>query len=371
VTGQVLRASTRVLALLLLALTFFSGPFATSPAAAQTAPAGPAAGAADVRDTGAPAPRVHLVATGGTISEHSQGRLTHSDLVASVPGLADHARATSEQFANVASGALTLDEWLRLSRRLNDLLATDAGLAGVVVTSGTDTLEELAYFLHLTVRDPRPVVLVGAMRPPDALASDGPANLLAGFRVAADADARGRGVLVVLDGAVHGARGVTKTAVRRLDAFRSPDGGPLGTVGVDGITWTRRDSHRHTDASEFDVRALDVLPRVDVMLTYQGAPGDLVAAAVQLGARGLVVAALGAGATSGTQAGALDYAVRRGVVVVRGTRTGAGTVDHPPGAGADTVAAGDLSPVKARVLLMLALTRTSDPTEVQAIFDQY
>jgi L-asparaginase len=335
-------------------------PVWAAPAAAQPA-----------FDVAAAPPRVHLVATGGTISDLGRGRLTHEQLVASVPGLDAHTRATSEQFANVSSGALTLDEWLRLSRRLNDLLQADAGLAGMVVTSGTDTLEELAYFLHLTVRDPRPVVLVGAMRRPDAADPDGPANLLAGFRVAAQPDARGRGVLVVLDGVVHGARGVAKTAVRRLDAFRSPADGPLGTVDAGGITWTRWDGRRHTTASEFDVEAITRLPRVDVLLTYQGAPGDLVASAVELGARGLVMAALGAGATSGTQASALDYVIRRGVVVVRSTRTGGGAVDQPPGAGKDTVAAGDLSPVKARVLLMLALTHTSDPAEIQRYFERY
>ena len=352
-TGQVHRVR-HVPAIALYLLSF------VAPAAAQTALEIPVA-----------PPRVHLVATGGTISEHGRGRLTHDALVASVPGLGAHARASSEQFANVASGALTLEEWLRLSRRLNALLHGDADLAGVVVTAGTDTLEELAYFLHLTVRDARPVVLVGAMRPPDARAPDGPANLLNGFRVAAHPGARGRGVLVVLDGVVHGARSVTKTAVRRLDAFRSPDGGPLGTVDEAGVAWTRRDTHRHTTASEFDAHAIDRLPRVDVLMTYQAAPGDLVAAAVELGAEGLVMAALGAGATSGTQARALDYAARRGVVVVRATRTGEGVVDHPPGAGRDTVAAGDLSPVKARVLLMLALTRTSDPDTIQGYFNRY
>lgn len=356
-TGQVHWASRLLavsLCLLGLALTW------DSPIGAETSLVAPAT-----------PPRVHLVATGGTISDHRSGRLTGEQLIAAAPGLSDYARATSEQFANVSSGALTLEEWLRLSRRLNALLEADPDLAGVVVTSGTDTLEELAYFLHLTVRDPRPVVLVGAMRRPGTTAPDGPANLLAGFRVAAQPDARGRGVLVVLDGVVHGARNVAKTAVRRLDAFRSPDGGPLATVDEAGVTWVRRDEHRHTTASEFDVDTIRRLPRVDVLLTYQGAPGDLVAAAVQLGAEGLVMAALGAGATSGTQGDALAYAARRGVVVVHSTRTGAGAVDQPPGAGRNTVAAGDLSPVKARVLLMLALTRTDDPSEIQRYFDRY
>jgi L-asparaginase len=321
-------------------------------------------------------PRVRLVATGGTIANLGDRRLTHDELLGSVPQVEQYARASSEQFANVSSGSLTLDQWLRLARRLNQLFEADSGLAGIVVSAGTDTLEELAYFLHLTVRDARPVVLVAAMRAPIAADHDGPANLLAGFRVGASPASRGRGVLVVLNGEIHGARMVTKTDARRLDAFQSPETGPVGVVDSLNIWYHRSRSSaaqrkRHTNRSEFDVAAIRALPRVDVLLTYQGASGDLVRATVDLGAEGLVLATLGAGATSGTQATAVDYATGMGVVVVRSTRTGAGIVRQRQDARTPALAGGDLPPVKARVLLMLALTRTVDPVEIQAMFERY
>ena len=347
-TGQVIRRIQLLAAALLLLAA------AASQAAAQALP------------------HVRLVATGGTIADRGARRLTHDELLGSVLDLERHVRASSEQFANVASGSLTLDQWLRLARRLTQLFDGDGALTGIVVSSGTDTLEELAYFLHLTVRDARPVVLVGAMRTPVAPDYDGIANLLAGFRVAAHPASRDRGVLVVLDGTIHGARVVTKADASRLDAFRSPSRGPLGrVVPDDDITYRRAPERRHTTRSEFHIADLDALPRVDVILSYQGAQGDLVRAAVDLGAQGLVLATLGAGATSGTQAAAVDYAAGRGVVVVRSTRTGAGQVRSRPDAVTPALAAGDLPPVKARVLLMLALTLTDDPNQIQAIFERY
>jgi L-asparaginase len=321
------------------------------------------------------APRVRLVATGGTISNRRGGRLTAEELVASVPGLADVARVQTEQFANVGSSQLTLDQWLALSRRVNALFRDESDLAGIVVTSGTDTLEELAYFLHLTVRDRRPVVVTGAMRNPSQVGYEGPANLLASFRVAADAAAAGRGVLVVLNDEINGARDVTKTDALRLHTFVARNFGALGVVDADRVVFRRSAEGRHTAASEFDVNSITSLPRVDAFLVYQGAPGDLIKAAVDLGARGLVLATAGAGAVSGTQGEGLAYAREKGVPIVATTRAGSGRVapprePSPPGL-ATRIAAGDLSAVKARVLLMLALTRTTDPTELQRIFTEY
>jgi L-asparaginase len=320
-----------------------------------------------VQASAQPPPHVRLVATGGTIADRGDSRLTYDELLDSVPDLSAYARTSGEQFSNMSSGSLTLEQWLQLARRLIEILDDDPELAGIVISSGTDSLEELAYFLHLTVRDVRPVVLVGAMRPPGTPDEDGPDNLLAGFRVAAHPESRGRGALVVLDGAIHGAREVTKADTDRLDAFRSPPDGPIGRVGVDGVEFRAPISAALASWSEFDVSAVDKLPRVDVILSYQDAPGDLMRAAVDLGAQGLVIAALGAGATSGTQASAAQYAAERSVVVVRSTRTGAGRVRQRP----EALAAGDLQPVKARVLLMLALTRTTEHDEIQALFDRH
>jgi L-asparaginase len=310
------------------------------------------------------------VATGGTISNRSGGRLTAQELVASVPGLDRYARAEFEQFANTSSSAMTLEQWLQLARRLNDIFSKDADLAGVVVTSGTDTLEETAYFLHLTVRHDRPVVVTGSMRNPNTIGYEGPANLLAAFRTAADPASRGRGVLVVLNDEVNSARDVTKTDAVRLQTFQSRVFGPLGTVDADRVAYGRDVTRRHTAKSEFDVSSIETLPRVDVIMTYQGAPGDLIKAAVDNGARGIVIASAGAGATSGTQNEGIQYAIGKKVFVVTSTRTGSGRI-APRDGRVFRIAADDLQPVKARILLMLALTRTEDPAEVQRIFTEY
>ena len=331
-------------------------------------------------------PRVHLVATGGTISNRDGGRLTAEDLAKSMPGIEKQATLTFEQFANVASSQLTLDQWLRLARRVNELFSSDADLSGIVVTSGTDTLEETAFFLHLTIKDARPVVVVGSMRNPSTLGYEGAANLAEGVRVAADPKARAKGVLVVLNDEINSARDVTKTDALRLHTFSSRDNGQLGVVDRDRVVFSREIVQRHTSKSEFDVANVKELPRVDVILTYQGAPADLIKAAVDAGAKGIVIAGAGAGATSGTQNEGVDYAVSKGVFVVTATRTGSGRIAPPsppnPGSSAKvtpaqqrrrdfTVSAEDHAPLKARVLLMLALSMTTDRAQIQRIFSEY
>jgi L-asparaginase len=328
-------------------------------------------------------PHVHMLATGGTISNRDGGRLTAEDLAQSMPGLDKQVRFTYEQFANVASSQLTLEQWLSLSRRINELFTKDQALAGVVVTSGTDTLEETAFFLHLTVKDVRPVVVVGSMRNPSTLGYEGAANLMDAVRVAADPAARDKGTLVVLNDEISSARDVTKTDALRLQTFRSGDYGQLGVADNDRIAFFRQITQRHTSRSEFDVSAIQELPRVDIFLTYQGAPGDLIKAAVDDGARGVVLATAGAGATSGTQVEGLDYAAEKGVYIVTSTRTGSGRI-APPSADRQpssnpvlqrrrdyTVSAEDHAPLKARILLMLALTKTKDRSEIQRIFSEY
>jgi L-asparaginase len=314
-------------------------------------------------------PRVYLFATGGTISNRSGGRLTVDELIKTLPNLGQRVRAEGEQFSNVASTALTLDQWLDLSRRINERFKKDADLAGVVVTTGTDTLEELAYFLHLTVRDERPVVVVGSMRDPSTTGYEGPANLEDGFRVAADPGARGMGALVVLNDEINSARDVTKTDSHRLDTFNSRSYGVLGRV-VDRVLFVRKPVRRHTAQSEFDVASIKALPRVDVILTYQGATGDLIKAAVDAGAKGIIMAGAGAAAISGTQREGTDYAVDKGVYVVSTSRTGSGNIAGGRG-GTRRVSGDDLQPVKARILLMLALTRTDQPDEIQRMFREY
>lgn len=366
-------------------LVLFASLLTSAAASAQTAAPAPA----QTTTTAAAVPRVRLVATGGTISNRTGERLTAEELVKSMPGIERYAQPEFEQFTNLASSQLTLDQWLALAKRLNELFKTDPGLAGLVVTSGTDTLEELAYFLNLSVRSDKPVAVVGSMRNPSTLGYEGAANLLEGFRVAASTEARGKGVLVVLNDEINAAREVTKTDALRLNTFQSRAYGVLGVVDADRVAFYRDGVKRHTAKSEFDVSSLSALPRVDVILTYQGADGDLIKAAVDRGAKGIVLATAGAGATSGTQQDGIVYALKKGVIVVTTTRTGSGRIAPPrrnPNAPAPTpnpnnpltpeeqrrrVAGEDLMPVKARVLLMLALARTSDPAEIQRMFSEY
>jgi L-asparaginase len=327
-------------------------------------------------------PRVRLVATGGTISNKDGGRLTAEELVNLMPNVGRYAKPEYEQFSNLASAQLTLDQWVALAKRINQLFNDDAGVAGIVVTSGTDTLEELAYFLDLTVRSAKPVVVVGSMRNPSTLGYEGAANLLEGFRVAADPAAAGRGVMVVLNDEINAAREVTKTDALRLNTFQTRGYGVLGVVDSDRVVFYRRVEKKHTVNSEFDLSPVTTLPRVDVILTYQGAPGDLIKAAVDAGAKGIVVAGAGAGATSGTQGEGISYALGKGVFVVTTTRAGSGRIaarGRPPAAaGAATpnpreraIAGEDLAPLKARLLLMLALTKSQSGADIQRMFVEY
>ena len=328
-------------------------------------------------------PRVRLITTGGTISNRPGGRLTPVELVELVPDLGELVEADTEEFANVSSNALTLDQWLALSRRLNVVFDEEPELAGIVVTSGTDTLEELAFFLHLTVRCERPVVVVGSMRRPGALGYDGAANLRQAFRVAGDPTSRGRGVLVVFNDEINSAREVTKTNASHLQAFETRGYGVLGVAARDRVVYYRSLERRHTSTSEFEVGQIDRLPRVDIVMAYQGATGDLVRAAVDRGAEGIVVAGAGAGATSGGQRDAIAYAYEHDVFVAITTRAGSGrigprqpTTEGSVTDGLDTprrlrISGEDLAPVKARVLLMLALTVTDDLDEIQRMFGEY
>ena len=331
-------------------------------------------------------PRVHFVATGGTISNRDGGRLSAEDLARSMPGVERFARLTHEQFANVASSELTLTQWVGLSKRINEIYASDKDLAGIVVTSGTDTLEETAFFLHLTVKDPRPVVIVGSMRNPSTVGYEGAANLLEGVRVAADPASRNKGALVVLNDEINSARNVTKTDALRLQTFRSREYGQLGVVDRDRVVFFNQITQRRNDQIEFDITRVTELPRVDVIMVYQGASGDLIKAAVDNGAKGIVMAVAGAGALSGTQSEGLNYAASKGVFIVTSTRTGSGRI-APSQRGRDTpnvaptpeqvrrrqftIAGEDHTPVKARVLLMVALTKTTNRDELQRIFSEY
>ncbi len=318
-------------------------------------------------------PEVLVVATGGTIASTGNyygdrggevNKISVDELTKAAPGIDKVATMTAEQFSNVASGAIGPKQWMDLSRRINAAFRERPGLAGVVVTHGTDTMEETAYFLDLTVAGDRPVVVTGAMRPADAIGADGPANLFNAVRAAAAPASRGRGAMVLMDDRLFAAREVTKTNTTRVETFQAPEHGPLAIADHDTIYFNRARPTRH---SAFDISNLTELPRVDVIYTYGGADSVLIDAAVAAGAKGLVIAGVGAGGTTPGQGAALRRAAERGVVIVIGSRTGSGRV--APGGG--RVSAGDLNVQKARILLMLALTRTKDTRQVAQIFAEY
>jgi L-asparaginase len=328
--------------------------------------------------------RVALIVTGGTIDAvgtdrldmgwylEAGKRLEPGELIARVPELAQVADVTEVPLRRLPSQAITTADWLELIKTIHDLFANDRA-DGVVITHGTNTLEETAYFLHLTLKTDCPVVLVGAMRPASAVSADGYLNLLNAVRVAAEPASRGAGVLVVLNDTIHSARDVTKTATYRVETFQGRDLGPLGYSDADGsVVYYHRPARPHTIQTVFDPDQITELPRVDVVVSYIGADGTLIDAAVAAGARGIVSAGTGAGRPTPGEDAALVRAADCGVLVCQGSRVGSGRSLRSPGMRKrGFVAADNLPPWKARLLLALALCRTSDPDEIQSYFDTY
>ena len=329
-------------------------------------------------------PRVALILTGGTIDslgrdrlhlagyEETGQRLGPGELLARVPELKAIARVEEVPFARLPSPAITAGDWLELNRLLHQLLEPD-DLHGAVITHGTNTLEETAYFLNLVLKTDKPVVLVGSMRPASALSTDADLNLVNAVRVAAAPEAVGKGALVVLNDTIHAAREVTKAATYRVQTFESRDAGPLGYADADGrVIFYRSPVRRHTLATPFDVRELSELPRVDVVLSYAGQDGAMIDAAVTAGARGILSAGTGAGRVSPAEEQAFERARAHGIVIVQSSRVGSGRVVPTSRLRQrDLIAADNLSPWKARILLALALTVTADLAEIQSMFERY
>jgi L-asparaginase len=311
-------------------------------------------------------PRILILTTGGTIAGGQAG----ADLIGAVPRIADYADIEVEEIVRVGSSAITPAHWLTLSRRINQAFRDDPALGGVVVTHGTDSMEETSYFLHLTVRDERPVVVTGAMRGPHAVSADGPANVIAAVRTATARDARGKGVLVVLNDEIHSARDVRKTDSNRVDAFQSPEWGAIGIADADTVLIHRTVLGRHTATSQLELPADSLLPLVPIVADYAGADGSVIADWVRKGAAGIVVTAFANGRMSPATTAAVREAAAQGIPVVLGSRVQEGRVMGNRGEGA-IIAAGDLPPHKARVLLMLALARTKDPAELRRIFETH
>lgn len=327
-------------------------------------------------------PRIALLTTGGTIASLAASELevldygdagTHRgmELIEAFPCLRELADFEAFDVAAVPSFEIYFAEWRMLLDRID--AAAGAGFDGVVVAHGTGTLEETAYFLTLTLKVDIPIVLVGAQRPASALSSDAGMNLVAAVRVASDPSARGLGALVVMNDEIHLARDVAKTATLRLDAFRSPGFGPIGTVDGPRVSFYRKPTRRTAPDTEFDVRGLASLPKVDILYCYTGSDGTLARALVDGGSRGVVSAGFAPGYTNEAEAAVLREAVEHsGLVVVQASRAGSGrTFASRRTLANGFIPADDLSPVKARLLLALCLTITDERAEIARLFAEY
>jgi len=296
--------------------------------------------------------------------------------VKAVPQIAQIADVRVEQIVNVRSSDITIENWLTLARRIDAILKETPAVSGFVITSGTNTLEETAYFLNLTVRSDKPVVLVGSMRPATAISADGPLNLLNAVKTAIAPESKGKGALIVMNDEINAARDTTKTNTLRVETFRAPELGILGYVDEDKVAYYRATTKRHTASSEFDITGLATMPKVTILYSYIEPDATLIHAAIKGGAKGIVFAGTGNGTLSVfenavvKEVGAMPAATRP--VLVRSSRVGNGRVS--PTAEYDAmgvVPADTLTPQKARILLMLALTKTSDPKELRRIFAEY
>ena len=327
-------------------------------------------------------PKVRVLATGGTIAGaqasatdygYKSGAYDVNSLLSAVPNLDKLAVITGEQVANIGSQDMNDEVWLKLAKRVNAALA-EPGTDGVLITHGTDTLEETSYFLTLVTSSTKPVVMVGSMRPATAISADGPGNIYNGVAVVTNPGAKAKGTLVVLNDEIHYARNVVKTNTTSVQTFVSINRGPAGVVNTGKIQWFEPMDRKVGPATGFSIDALDKLPRVDVIYAHANMSADLIDAAIKNGAKGLVIAGVGDGNMTTPALDTLTKAAKAGVVVVRSTRLPSGITLRNNEVNDDEkgfVASGELNPAKSRVLLQLALTKTNDPARIQKMFYEY
>jgi L-asparaginase len=326
-------------------------------------------------------PNVVILATGGTIagaaatgtqSGYRSGAVGIDTMIAAVPGITDLADIKGEQISNVGSQDMTYDILLTLAKRINELTRS-SDVDGIVVTHGTDTMEESAFFLNLTVKTDKPVVMVGSMRPSTAVSADGPLNLYNAVGVAADPNARGRGVLVVMNDMIHAAHSLTKASTTAVQTFLSPIRGVVGVASYGKNDFYNNPPWRHTTQSEFDVSNVTALPRVDVIFAGMDTSPALIEASAS-GAKGIVIAGVGNGNMNKPSVEAAAGAVKKGVVVVRSSRVATGLVGRNVELNDDElgfIASDELNPQKSRILLSLALLKQRTPQELQTLFRTY
>ncbi len=329
-------------------------------------------------------PRIKVLATGGTIAGaqasqseagYTSGKFSVNDLIKAVPQLKDVAEMSGEQVANIGSQTMNNEVWLKLANRANELLSSSE-TDGIVVTHGTDTMEETGYFLSLVVKSDKPVVLVGSMRPATAISADGNMNLYNAVCLAANPDAKGHGPLIVLNDEIHYGREAQKMNATQLDTFHSPNRGRAGVINNGKAFFFNPLTTKHTTKSEFSVDQMkpEDLPRVEVVYSYANMGRDVIDYLAKNGTKGIVLAGVGDGNTTDAALAALQEAAKKGIAVVRSTRTGSGVVDRNVEVNDDKlgfIAAKELNPQKARILLMVGLTKTKDVNKLQEYFAQY
>ena len=330
-------------------------------------------------------PRVAVIGTGGTISTVGRhnldlyeyaifGKILEvGELLEMFPEVNQVADVVPVRFRKIPSTQVNTIDWLDLNRKISEVAEGDPSIDGIVITHGTATMEETSYFLNLAVKVEIPVVIVGAQRPPNGLSTDSGLNLVNATRVAGSAEARGLGVVVVMNDEIQSAREVTKTSNLRVQTFRTPDFGILGYADPDGVVAIyRRPNRRHAPDTEFDVMDRTKLPKTDILYSYAGADGGMVEAMVAGGTRCIVNAGLPSGNPTPAQREALIEASRQGVLVVQSSRSGSGRVTQRTNmTEVGFVSADSLNPQKARVLAMLAQTVTEDRDEIGRIFRTY
>lgn len=325
-------------------------------------------------------PNIIILATGGTIAgvassntattNYTSASLEIKALIDAVPEMKEIANITGEQVLQIGSHNVNNDMLIMLAKHINEILANDQ-IDGVVLTHGTDTLEETAYFLNLVVKSDKPVVVVGSMRPATATSADGPLNLFNAVKIASTPEAKGKGVLISFNDRIGSARHISKTNTTMLDSFKSVENGFSGAVAGGKVYFYNQIARKHTTQSVFDIKNIEKLPQVDIVYGYQNDGRVMYDALVKAGTKGIIHAGTGNGWLSDLAAEGAYDAMKNGVIVVRSSRAGSGIVTPDSNFDPKLIAADSLNPQKSRILLMLALTQTNDPEKIQEYFNEY
>lgn len=316
-------------------------------------------------------PKVLIITTGGTIaSQTNAASLEGPVLVQAVPKLAQYANIEVEEFVNIGSSKITPELWLKLVKRIDQLLKEKPDLTCIVITHGTDTMEETAFFLNLTHKHSTPIILVGSMRSSDEISADGPANLINAVRVGISKESVGKGVLVVMNDNISAGRDLLKMHNRRVDAFSSTEHGYIGFVDPEKLSFYRAPIKKHTSATDFDIYGLDHLPSVDIIQDFAGIDSSILSYFLQRNNDGLVVSSFAGGRISGGMSELFKLAANHKPIVISSSIKSGRIMGSNP-AGTPIIIANDLPANKARILLMLALTQTSDILKIQEYFDEY